>query len=114
MSQQKVALDNVIEVDDGSISWAIARFAAAVASDEPGAVRQALDIARQRIHDTTTLLSDLLGELRFAEGSRLAMTRGIPMRDEYEDALTLAAEYLQALATMTSVGCLAPRPARDR
>jgi hypothetical protein len=36
------------------------------------------------------------------------------MRDDYEDALTLAAEYLQALATMTSVGCLAPQPGRDR
>ena len=113
MSQQKVAPGNVTEVDDGSISWAIAKFAAAVASDEPGAVRQALDIARQRIHDATTLLSDLLGELRFAEGARLAMTRGISMRDEYEDAMTLAAEYLQALATVTNIGCLAPQPGRD-
>jgi Sugar (and other) transporter len=73
MSEQKVIPGNVTEVDDGSISWAIARFATAIASDEPRAVRQALDIARQRIHDTTTLLSDLLGELRFAEGARLAM-----------------------------------------
>jgi hypothetical protein len=60
------------------------------------------------------LLSDPLGELRFAEGARLAMARGIPMRAEYEDAMTPATEYLQALAIITNVGCLAPRPERDR
>jgi hypothetical protein len=100
--------------DDGSIAWAVAWFSTAAAANDREAARQALRLARQRIHDTTTLLSDLLGELRFAEGARIAMSRGLPMQGEYEDAITLAAEYLQATGVAASTGCLPQQqPLRD-
>jgi hypothetical protein len=87
-----------IDADDGSIAWAIARFAEAVDDGDPAIMQRTFNLARVRIHDTTIVLSDLLGELRFAYGARLATTPGAPMHDEYADALILATEYLQVLA----------------
>jgi hypothetical protein len=107
MPEQTAEQRNGIDADDGSIAWAIARLAEAVDGDDPAIMQRALNLAVARIHDTTIVLSDLLGELRFAYGSRLATTPGAPMHGECEDAMLLATEYLQLLAARANITGLA-------